>query len=278
MQNMREAIEATTRRNWLRTTAQTATGLLAGAWVGSALMADSRIAARIEEAPSEHPLVPALQMAARSRDRLDAVEDYEATFVKSEVIGRRLTSSRMKLKLREKPFSVYLKFLEPHAGREVLYVANRNGGKLLVHEVGLASLVGTISLDPNGKLAMEENRYPLTMLGMRTMVDTVMQQWLSETKLDDISVNYFPKARVGKLHCKVIESTHASRRPETKFQMTRLYLDADSGLPIRVQQYGFPARQGDRAPLIEDYLYLDLETNVDLEDIDFDPSNARYGF
>ncbi|MFG0332066.1 MAG: DUF1571 domain-containing protein [Maioricimonas sp. JB049] len=278
MQITHKAVETTTRRNWLRTTAQTATGLLAGTWAGSALMADSRIAARIDDAPSEHPLVPALRMAARSRDRLTAIEDYEATFVKSELIGRRLTSSRMQLKLREKPFSVYLKFLEPHAGREVLYVANRNAGKLLVHEVGLASLVGSISLDPNGKLAMDESRYPLTMLGMRTLVDTVMQQWLGETRLDNISVNYFPKARVGELHCKVIESSHAARRPETQFQMTRLYLDADSGLPIRVQQYGFPARQGDRAPLIEDYLYLNLETNVGLTDADFDPANARYGF
>jgi len=278
MQTMRNQTEASSRRNWLRTTAQTATGLLAGACVGSALLADSRIAARIEEAPSEHPLVPALRAAARSRDRLDSVKDYRATFVKSELIGRRVMNSRMKLKLREKPFSVYMKFLDPHAGREVLYVSNRNGGKLLVHEVGLASLVGTISLDPNGKLAMEENRYPLTMVGMRTMVDTIMQQWLSETKLDGISVNYFPKARVGNLHCKVIESSHAMRRNGTKFQMTRLYIDADNGLPIRVQQYGFPSRQGQRAPLIEDYLYLDLETNVGLTDTDFDSSNPRYGF
>src|SRR5260370_35251192 len=84
----------------------------------------------------------------------------------------------MVLKFRREPFSVYLKYVEPHAGREVIYVEGRNKGKLQVHEPsGLASVIGTISLAPTGNEAMKENRYPVTLLGMEKMLAITITDW-----------------------------------------------------------------------------------------------------
>ena len=75
-----------------------------------------------------------------------------------------------KMKVRHEPFSVYMHFDEPHAGREVIFVEGRNNNNLLVHEAGFASLIGTLELEPTGSQAMAENRYPITKAGIQKMI------------------------------------------------------------------------------------------------------------
>jgi hypothetical protein len=60
--------------------------------------------------------------------------------------------------------------------------------------------------------------------------------------------------------------------------MTRLYLDAATKLPVRVQNYEFPARRGGKPELVEDYFYQNLRVNTGLKDIDFDTKNPLYRF
>lgn len=266
------------RRTFLTDTCAAVAALGTGVIVGQNLFADRpQIASRIAETPMMHPLTPALKMGTDAMEALEAIDDYQAIFTKREMINRKLQETRMELKLREKPFSVYLKFIQPHAGREVLYVAGNNDGKLQVHDVGIAGLAGTISLDPEGKYAMADNRYPVTMIGMRTLVTQVLEQWLDETSADDLSVNLYPNARIGQTACKAIESSHASPQSGAKFHMTRLYIEQEHGLPVRVQQYDFP--KGDMKPvLVEDYLYSDLKLNPGFQDIDFSTKNPKYRF
>jgi hypothetical protein len=267
------------RRTALRIGVASVVGFGTGALVGGRLFADrTQLAARIEETPAEHPLLPALQMASESLKALDSVKDYTATFHKQELVGRKVVSAKMELKVREEPFSVYLKFVNPSAGREVIYINGANNGNLLVHETGLAGLAGTMALDPKGKLAMDENRYPVTLIGMRTMAATVIEQWLNEARLSGVTVNFYPNAKIGPVSCKAVETSYRAPVEGVKYQLTRMYVDSTSGLPIRVQQYGFPTRANMQAPLIEDYMYTDLRTNIGLGDIDFDTRNPRYGF
>jgi len=241
-------------------------------------LADTKLAARIEDAPAEHPLLPALRRTAKSIESLSAVEDYEAILVREELIGRKTTKSRMELKLRHKPFSAYLNYVEPNAGREVIYNEGQNDGNLQVHETGFASLVGTLSLDPTGKLAMDGNRHPVTMIGIRKMAETVLESWLTLTSRDDVKVNYYPSAKIGDLACEVYECKLTKAAAGAEFQSTRIYFDTTTGFPIRAQAYGFPEKSGDKAKLVEDYLYLNLKTNVGLKNVDFDVANSKYGY
>ena len=97
---------------------------------------------------SVHPLVRALKYARSSLKTVEAASDYSAEFVKRDIVNGQVHAHTTLLKYRAKPMSAYLKFKVPHAGREVIYVQGKNDGKLLAHETGLASLIGTISLLP----------------------------------------------------------------------------------------------------------------------------------
>jgi hypothetical protein len=242
------------------------------------LAGQTQLATRIQEAPRSSPLLPALKMASQSLDVLAGIRDYKATFTKRELVGRKTIDTRMELKLREDPFSVYLKFVQPHAGREVIYVAGKNDDNLLVHDVGFASLVGTLSLDPTGSMAMEENRHSLTSIGMRNMVTKLVEQWLSDLDVAGLAVNFFPNAHIGQLACKAVEVSLPKNRVSSEFQLTRLYVDAEKGYPIRLQAYDFPSKRETVSPLLEDYFYSDLVVNPGLTDDDFSTTNPKYNF
>lgn len=225
-----------------------------------------------------HPLVPALQRAYAAREAVSQLKDYEAVFLKREVIGRKLLKTTTQLKVREEPFSVYMKFVEPNPGREVLFVSGRNDGKLLVHETGFKSLVGTLALDIKSRDVMSENRYPVTMVGLKNLVATVIKQWEAEAKYGEVDVLYRPKNRLGEQECEVIETSHPKKRNQFPFQLTRVWIDTATNWVIRVEQFDFPATEGEEPPLSEEYTYVRIKPNVGLTDRDFDKRNPAYAF
>lgn len=224
----------------------------------------------------QHPLAPALEHAYQSREALSQVADYEAVFSKREMIDRRMVAATMRLKLREEPYSVYMQFENPHKGREVLYVSGQNNGMLLAHEAGFKSIAGTVSLATDSKDAMEDNRYPITMIGMRNLLNKIIQQWEAEAQFGEVDVKYFPDATIAKtVPCKVIQSEHPKPRKQFKFQRTRLYIEKETGYPVRVEQWAF----GNTEPiLVEEYTYSRIKVNLGLQDRDFDKSNPSYAF
>lgn len=225
-----------------------------------------------------HPLVPVLKMAYESRAACAAIKDYSATFVKQEWMGRKMIKTTMNIKLREQPFSVYLLFAEPNKGREVIYVQGRNNNQLQAHEAGLLSVVGTLSLIPTSPDAMNGNKYPVTMIGLRNMLEQLIVQWEAETKFGEVQTKYYPQATLGQIECKVLETRHPNPRKQFKHHLTRLYLDAKTLLPLRVEQYDFPSAPDKPAPLMEEYTYFNLQTNIGLTDLDFDTRNPGYAF
>lgn len=228
----------------------------------------------------QHPLAQPIEHARKAREVLDGVKDYTAIFSKQEMIGQQLKKTSMNLKFREEPFSVYMQFGKPYEGREVIYVAGANKNMLLAHDTGVRAILGgTVSLDPESNQAMEDNRYPVTMLGLRKMVERIIEQWEAEGKFGETNVKYFPNAKLGAdVSCRVIESSHPQPRKQFKFQMTRLYIDKATGIAIRVEQYGFPQRGEKTSPLVEEYTYMSLKTNAGLTDADFDAKNTNYAF
>lgn len=224
----------------------------------------------------------AIKLARERRTVLDDVHDYTATFAKIEVVGKKVIRQTMDIKCRHEPFSVYLHNREgKEEGREVLYVTGANDGHLLVHERGLlASLAGTQSLKLDDSLVMDENRYPITEIGIAKIVDKSIAIWEAEKKADpnNVQVRFFPNAKVGPIACEEIEVARKQQRPEFKFSLTRVFFARDTKLPIRAEQYGWPAKTGEKPPLVEEYDYSNLNVNVGLTDADFDPKNPMYGF
>ncbi|QDT55682.1 hypothetical protein Pan44_37280 [Caulifigura coniformis] len=282
--NMRSAritedSQALSRRRFVGRAAGCLAAGLSIPFVSRLASAEVKLAARITaETTGTHVLTPAFKLAVSGLEALANVKDYEALFVRKELVAGALVQSQIEIKLRQEPFSVYLKFIEPNAGREVIYVDGKNDGKLLVHETGFASLAGTLSLDPKGSLAMNGNRYPVTMIGLKTMTETVIEKWLQVKNEKDTKVSIYPNATVGDLSCKVAETVLAKPVDGIPQQTCRLYVEKATGIPVRVQSLAFPAKPGDKPETVEDYFYSRLKSNVGLTDKDFDVENPAYGF
>src|SRR5690606_29497957 len=113
------------------------------------------------------------------------------------------------------------------------------------HGTGIEKIAGTMRLLPTSERAMAESRFPITMMGMRTLVDGVITQWEREAQFGEIDVKYYPDAKLGAMECYVIESSHPQPRKQFKYHLTRLYIEKATRMPVRVEQYGFPTRAGE---------------------------------
>ena len=245
---------------------------------GASLAVDQSLPADERASGAEHPLMPALRHAKSCLGKAQEMKGYECSFSKKEVVGNELISQTMKMKVRHEPFSVYMYFMEPSKGREVIFVEGKNDNKLQVHETGLAALIGTLTLSPEDSRVMAENRYPITKAGLKKMLESVVLQWEEETKYAETEVKYFEDAKVGDYKCRVIESSHPQPRKQFKFHMTRLWIDEKTGLAVRVQQFGFPKKKDAKPPMLEDYAFTAIKPEVRLSDRDFDVNNPSYNY
>ncbi|MGC1276503.1 MAG: DUF1571 domain-containing protein [Planctomycetaceae bacterium] len=236
--------------------------------------------AKAPEETGEHPLKAAIKLTGQARQAAKELGDYTAIFSKREVVRGQMFASQMRMKFRPEPLSVYLRFVNPeHAGREVLYVEGRNNGQMLAHEAGgIKSLVGTVSVDPNGQMALAEARHSVTHIGIENLAVGVAAQWERESAFGECDVKYYNEAKLGERPVLVIESSHPTRRKQFQFAVTRLWLDKETRLPVRCQQYDFPAAPGGEPVLVEDYTYTDIKSEAELTEADFDPRNPAYQF
>lgn len=226
------------------------------------------------------PAARARRLLADCKGRYASVQDYACTFYKRERIDGKLSESNaMTMKARTRPQSVYFKFLSPNAGREVIYVAGKNKGKIVAHEAGISKVIaGTLHLDPKGGMAMEENRHPITEAGIGFMIDKVLARWEADLSHPGTRVVIHPQARVGDHTCTMVEEIHPKKDASLLFLKVRIYIDHELGLPIRYEGYGWPNRPGQEPELVEEYTFMNLRTNIGLKDRDFDPANGQYSF
>ena len=233
--------------------------------------------------PGKHPLDPALEEAKRILDHLNKdVKDYTCVVVKQERIGGTLNPPEfMQGKIRQQPFSVYLKFLKPEAdkGREVIYVSGANDGNLVAREgSGLKRAIGFVFLKPNGIVAMQDNRYPITEIGVSNLIDRLIEVGKQDRNFGECEVHFYKNAKVNKRVCTLIEVIHPKPRTNFRFHKARIYIDDELQVPIRYEAYQWPKVEGEEPPLDEAYTYLDMKLNVGLTDADFDYRNPNYRF
>ncbi|MDG2385275.1 MAG: DUF1571 domain-containing protein [Pirellulaceae bacterium] len=238
-----------------------------------------------------HPLDPGLDLARNSLEHIERnIQDYTCTLVKRErVNGSLLEHEFMSCKVRHAgivngkkvPFSVYLNFLRPESmkGREVIYMAGTNDGKFTVHEGGFKGrFLPTVSLLPTSTLAMRNQRYPMTEIGIKTMTKRLIEKGTRDRKLGLCKVRMINGAKVKDRVCTMLEVRHDDRRPQFDFHLARVFLDSELNLPIRYEAYDWPTSPGTAPQLIEEYTYMNLKVNVGLRDADFDSKNPKYNF
>jgi hypothetical protein len=241
-----------------------------------------------------HPLDPALDLAREGLATIQAtVNDYTCTVVKRERIdGELLDYQYMFVKVRNRkvqnnrvvqPFSVYMYFLKPSdvKGRECIYVEGRNDDKLVAHEGGMAGrLLPTVWLRPTSMLAMRNQRYPITELGIEKLVDKLIERGEQDRAAGDrgCEVTFSENAKINGRVCTLLQIKNPAPSPALDFYLAQIFIDDELNVPIRYAAYDFPATPGGKPQVIEEYTYLNIKLNVGLTDKDFDHNNSDYNF
>lgn len=233
-----------------------------------------------------------LDMAVAARQHMaDHLDDYTARFVKQEVdlygvLGEE-SEILMKVQTRlrgdgeEAPMRVYLKYQSPEAvkGREVIWGEDLYDGKLAVHEVGLILGLKTIWLDPNGMIAMQGQRYPISEIGMVRLVEKLIERGEKDRNNPDIQVTLTEQYDMDGTPCQLIQVRRSKPGGgEDDFSLAEIIIDPQRQLILTFRSFGWPPQEGEDPPLLESYSYYDVKTNVGLTKEDFDTKNPNYGF
>lgn len=252
--------------------------------------------ARTAEKP-DHPLAPMVNKAEKMLANMrKKVKDYSATLVKRERVDGVLNGHQyIHVKIRQEqtngrgevtePFSVYMNFLAPDdlKGREVLWVKGHNGGKLIAHDGGTGLIAAlksavTVELEPDAPLAMRGNKYPITEVGIENLLTKLIERASEDFDHEEIEVKTFNGTKINDRVCTCLQTVHPVERDHFRYHIARIYVDDELQLPIRYEAYGWPTRQGEKPPLLEEYTYLNLRLNNGFTDRDFDRNNPNYNF
>ncbi len=237
----------------------------------------------------KHPLDDAIAYAEQRREQMQQdVRGYTGNLTKRERFGDKLLEEQMEVKVLNRrtrgeeivtPFSVYLKFIAPAAkkGREVIYVENRDEGKLVAHEGGLFNIMRA-KLEPDGQLAMMGNRYPLTDIGLDNLAVKLVERGKVDRKWGAVEVEMRDATGPDDRPCKLIEIRHPEQWPEFDFYLARIFIDEELNVPVRYSAYTWPVEPDGDPVLEEEYIYTNLKLNPGLTAADFDPDNKAYSY
>jgi hypothetical protein len=239
-----------------------------------------------------HPLDPALKIADEGLKHIQAnIVDYTCILTKQERLGDKLADEQqMFCKVRNRkekdgkittPLSVYMRFIKPSKGREVIWVEGENEGKLTAHEPGLrGKVIGTVHLDPEGKFAMIGQLHPISQTGFENLVFQLIARGFKELKHEksETEVDIVENAEFNGRKCRKIVVRHPRKSDRYEFFEGRIFVDNEWNIPIHYSAYLWPEEEGGDLPLIESYSYSDIKLNAGLTDKDFDYENEEYDF
>jgi hypothetical protein len=235
----------------------------------------------VDSTVKEHPLVPVIRWAEAERPKIAQIKDYSAIVTKQECVNGTVQEAQvMEVKIRHKPFSVYIKFLYPKsmAGQEAIYFEGKNDNKIVAHGVGIQRTFGTLRIDPTGIIAMRGNKYPVTEIGILNLADKLLEVGKKDVKFGECVVNYSEGVKIDGRDCTMIQVTHPIPRSNFIFNIARIFVDKELNMPIRYESYDWPKKEGAKVTLIEAYTYQQLKLNVGFTDLDFDHKNPIYSY
>ncbi|HEX8199988.1 MAG TPA: DUF1571 domain-containing protein [Isosphaeraceae bacterium] len=223
-----------------------------------------------------------LEILLACQARLDSVEGYTATFRKQERMRGRLGPEQtLSMKVRHRPFAIYLKFLAPKAGKEVVYAEGRHDNKVIAHNGDWTRrLIPRLAVAPTDPLALADSRHPITDAGLFNLTDRLISFRRMDlddpdavTVLDRI-VDADGRVRLRSVH------THPRQKPERPFARVEVLYDPETWLPVQMTGYDWPAApdHSGELDLAERYTYDDVRLDAPLSDLDFDPANPEYAF
>lgn len=257
---------------WLRDYSQLLIGLVPFFAIAGLANTQPATPPDAEKPSASHPLDQPLQWLQEARQSHKSIRDYTCTLVKQErVQGRLQEQNIILLKVRTQPFSVYMRWLSPQAlsGQEVAFVYGRNNNKMRVHFTrGVKGVVGWKSVDPNDPRVFQHSRHTIYEAGIGNMIEQLIQSFEKERQLDKTRVRT-AEYTYNNRRCYRVEATGTERGPQSPVGRCVFFLDKESKLPIRMENYDWPQPGAAEGEPLEVFSFVDIRFNVGLGDGDF---------
>ena len=222
-----------------------------------------------------------LESARRSVAKLEEVKAYTALFRRQErvagVLGPEIISE---LKIRNHPFAIYLKYISPKPGKEVVYAEGHHDNKVIAHNGDWTRrLIPRLAVAPDSALALADSRHPVTDAGLLNLSRKLLRFRIMDmgdnaasTVLDRITM---PDGRPA------LRSFHSHAKPDDgrPFYQVEILYDPVTQIPFQIKSYDWPAPDHTgELNLAERYTYENLNLDAPLTAADFDPANPDYAF
>jgi hypothetical protein len=202
-----------------------------------------------------------------------AVKDYTCTLVSKENVGGKLQEQNViQMKMKTEPFSIYMRWLAPESSQnqEVAFVLGKNNNKMRVKSNKLKGVLGFMSIDVNDKRVMEHSRHTILEAGIGNMIEQHINQWQTDRAIGKTIVTPPVEHVYAGRKCYKIELTRPTKQAEFYCHRTVIYLEKESKMPIRLENYNWPVPGGPAGgELLEMFGYVNLQFNTGLKDADF---------
>lgn len=220
--------------------------------------------------PAAHPLDQPIAWLGEARRNYTAVKDYTCTMIKRErVRGVLQDENIISLTCKAQPFSIYMKWLGPakFRGQEVCYVEGRNNGMMRVKSKGIiGGITDFINIAPNDRRVMDHSRHTIHEAGIGKLIEQSSQIMDAERRLNKTQVRTGEFA-FNNRRCLRVELARTERNDQIYCYRSLLYLDKDSKLPVRMENYDWPVSGGNPdGELLETFSYVDLRFNSGVPD------------
>ncbi len=223
-------------------------------------------------ATTPHPLEAPLALILEGQRNFTAVRDYSCVLVSRENVRGVLQDENMiQFKMRSEPFSVAMRWLAPRSksNQEAVFVAGKNNNKMRVRGHGLSKVAGFVSIDVNDPRVTEHSRHTIYEAGLGNLIQQTIKHWESEKRFNKTLVK-IAEYTFDNRPCYRIETVRTERRPEFYCYRSVLYLEKNSKIPVRTENYDWPQPGGPTdGALLESFSYVSLRFNQNLSDSDF---------
>src|SRR5262249_11289766 len=124
-------------------------------------------------------------------------------------------------------------------------------------------------IDPNDRRVFEHSRHTIREAGMGNMCDQLIRCFETEKQLNKSQVTV-AEYNCNNRRCYRIEVTRTERTPQSYCYRTVVYIDQETKLPLRTENYEWPAQGGTPGgELLEMFSYYDIRFNAGLTDAHF---------
>lgn len=210
-------------------------------------------------------------------EKVKSLKDYTCLLESRELTSDgECHDSEMLLKIRHNPKSIFIRFRAPVrlSNAEVLWVEEKNAGKLIVFPGSGFAVAHCVTLPPNAPLAMWGRRHALTEVGMEDVVSRGLKLLEHAKAVGPVKFVCRESQKLGERTCLLFEAEFACGEEGAPVRV-QLFIDVKSQLPVR---FALSKLSNGRSICIEQQTFSELGTDVGLTNEDFSKSNPTYHF